>query len=60
VEQFVACWDELDDPRTGNAARHDFNELLIIAFCAVCYAEDRARLTWCCLPGQKTRSCTAS
>jgi predicted transposase YbfD/YdcC len=35
VEQFVACWDELDDPRTGNAARHDFNELLMIAFCAV-------------------------
>jgi predicted transposase YbfD/YdcC len=35
VEQFVACWDELDDPRTGNAARHDFCELLVIAFCAV-------------------------
>ena len=35
MEQFAACWDELDDPRTGNAARHDFCELLIIAFCTV-------------------------
>jgi hypothetical protein len=34
-EQFVACWDEVEDPRTGNAARHDFHELLMIAFCAV-------------------------
>jgi predicted transposase YbfD/YdcC len=25
----------LDDPRTGNAALHDFNELLIVALCAV-------------------------
>jgi predicted transposase YbfD/YdcC len=35
VEQFVACWEELEDPRTGNAERHDFHELLMIAFCAV-------------------------
>lgn len=35
MEQFVACWEELDDPRTGNAALHDFYELLLIAFCAV-------------------------
>jgi predicted transposase YbfD/YdcC len=35
VEQFVACWEELDDPRTGNAALHDFYELLLLAFCAV-------------------------
>src|SRR5271166_1957295 len=35
LEQFVACWEELDDPRTGNAALHDFHELLIIALCAV-------------------------
>jgi len=31
----VACWDELDDPRTGNAALHDFHELLFIALCSV-------------------------
>ncbi len=35
MEQFAACWEELDDPRSGNAALHDFHELLIIAFCAV-------------------------
>jgi hypothetical protein len=35
VDRFVACWEELDDPRTGNAERHDFYELLMIAFCAV-------------------------
>jgi len=31
----VACWDELDDPRTGNAGLHDFHELLFIALCSV-------------------------
>jgi predicted transposase YbfD/YdcC len=35
LEQFAACWEELDDPRTGNAALHDFNELLMIALCSV-------------------------
>jgi len=30
-----ACWDELDDPRTGNAGLHDFHELLFIALCSV-------------------------
>ncbi len=35
LEQFATCWEELDDPRTGNAALHDFHELLIIALCAV-------------------------
>ena len=33
--EFAACWEELDDPRTGNAALHDFNELLVIALCSV-------------------------
>ena len=27
LEQFAACWEDLDDPRTGNAALHDFHEL---------------------------------
>ncbi len=35
LEQFAACWEDLDDPRSGNAALHDFYELLIIALCAV-------------------------
>src|SRR5271155_875485 len=35
LEPFVACWEELEDPRCGNAALHDFHELLMIAFSAV-------------------------
>jgi predicted transposase YbfD/YdcC len=35
LEEFAACWQELDDPRTGNAALHDFNEMLVIALCCV-------------------------
>ncbi len=35
LDGFAACWDELDDPRTGNAALHDFHELLFIALCSV-------------------------
>lgn len=35
MDQFAACWDKLDDPRTGNAGLHDFHELLFIALCSV-------------------------
>ncbi|HUN39514.1 MAG TPA: ISAs1 family transposase [Acetobacteraceae bacterium] len=35
MDQFVACFNGLEDPRTGNAGRHDFFELLIMALCAV-------------------------
>lgn len=35
MEEFGACWEGLDDPRTGNAALHDFHDLLMIALCAV-------------------------
>jgi hypothetical protein len=35
LDQFAACWKRLDDPRTGNAGRHDFYELLMIALCKV-------------------------
>jgi len=35
LEKFIACWEGVDDPRTGNAALHDFHEMLIIALCAV-------------------------
>jgi len=35
VDQFLACWEGLEDPRTGNAGLHNFHELLVIALCAV-------------------------
>jgi predicted transposase YbfD/YdcC len=35
LDEFVACWEGLEDPRTGNASLHDFHELLMIALCAV-------------------------
>ncbi|HEV2323675.1 MAG TPA: ISAs1 family transposase, partial [Terracidiphilus sp.] len=35
MEQFGSCWEGLEDPRTGNAALHDFHELLMIALCCV-------------------------
>jgi predicted transposase YbfD/YdcC len=35
LEQFASCWEGLEDPRSGNAALHDFHELLIIALCCV-------------------------
>ena len=35
MEGFAACFAGLADPRTGNAARHDFLELLLIALCTV-------------------------
>jgi hypothetical protein len=40
MDEFFACFSELEDPRDGNA-RHDLHELLLIALCAVsCGAED--------------------
>jgi hypothetical protein len=35
LEKCIACRDGLDDPRTGDAAPHDFHGILIIAMCAV-------------------------
>jgi len=35
LEQFASCWEGLEDPRKGNAALHDFHELLMIALCCV-------------------------
>lgn len=35
MDQFIACWEGLEDPRTGNAGLHDFHELLVIALCTV-------------------------
>ena len=35
MDQFTACWQKLEDPRTGNAGLHDFHDLLMIALCTV-------------------------
>jgi hypothetical protein len=35
LEQFSACWEGLEDPRSSNAGPYDFYELLVIALCAV-------------------------
>jgi DDE_Tnp_1-associated len=35
MDRFVECWEGLEDPRTGNAALHNFYELLGIALCTV-------------------------
>jgi predicted transposase YbfD/YdcC len=35
MDQFVACFEGLTDPRSGNAGLHDLHELLVIALCAV-------------------------
>ena len=41
MEGFKACFEGLQDPRTGNAGRHDLLEMLIIALCTVlCGGED--------------------
>jgi hypothetical protein len=31
----AACFAGLDDPRTGNAGRHDLLEMLMIALCTM-------------------------
>ena len=35
MEGFAACFEGLEDPRTGNAERHLLYEILMIAFCTV-------------------------
>jgi hypothetical protein len=35
LEEFGACWEGLEDPRTGNAALHDLHDLLMVALCTV-------------------------
>jgi len=45
MERFTACFAELEDPREDNA-RHELNEILAIAFCAMlCGAEDCSDMT---------------
>ena len=35
MEGFAECYEDLEDPRTGNAGRHDLLEILMIALCTV-------------------------
>ncbi len=35
MDGFAAAFEDLDDPRTGNAARHSLLEILLIALCTV-------------------------
>jgi hypothetical protein len=35
MELFRECFGGIEDPRSGNAVRHELSELLIIALCAV-------------------------
>jgi hypothetical protein len=35
LESFAACFGDVQDPRSGDAGRHDFHALLIIALCTV-------------------------
>ena len=35
MEAFAACFEDLEDPRTGNAGLHDLLEMLLIALCTV-------------------------
>ena len=35
MNPFSTCWDDLEDPRTGNARLHDLHDLLMIALCTV-------------------------
>jgi len=35
MDGFGACFEGLEDPRTGNAGRHDLLEILMIALCTV-------------------------
>ena len=35
MEGFKRCFEELEDPRSGNAGRHDLLEMLMIALCTV-------------------------
>jgi hypothetical protein len=35
LEEFGACWEGLEEPRTGNATLHHLHDLLMIALCSV-------------------------
>ena len=45
MDRFIECWNSFDEPGAGNAALHDFHEILAIA-CARFCAAGKARSTW--------------
>ena len=44
MDGFAACFTGLDDPRTGNAGRHDLLEMLVIALCSVLSGGEKSRV----------------
>ena len=57
MENLDEVFEELEDPRTGNAKRHLLHEILIIALCAVLCGGETAP-TWRCLAAQSVSSCS--
>ncbi len=57
-DPFAACWDTPEDPRTGNAALHDFHELPMIALCTVLAAAG-VPSAWQSSHARKKPSCVA-
>ena len=58
MEEFVACFAEVFDPRQDNA-RHNLHEILMIALCTLlCGGEDCSDMeaVW---PGQTSHSCAS-
>ncbi len=54
MDEIVEVFEDLDDPRTGNAKRHLLHEILIIALCTVlCGGETAA--AWRCSGGRNER-----
>ena len=49
MEGFAECFEDLEDPRIGNAGRHDLLEILMMALCTVLSGGQtavRRRSTW--------------
>ena len=52
MEGFIACFEGLEDPRTGNAGRHDLLEILMIAH-KMGFKIREAPVKWINDPGSK-------
>ena len=35
MDDFEEIFEDLEDPRTGNAKRHELHEILVIGFCTL-------------------------
>jgi hypothetical protein len=52
MEGLAACFEELEDPRSGNAGLHELIEIMVIALCTVlcgvapCKRVKLCRLKW--------------